>query len=167
MGGSQVWPVGHFGADANLGPGLTELAEQVHPLTLDDVLNELLINSIGSDLDILKLDCEGCEHSVLGCISPSTLKRLRFVVGEYHGLARFYKIMEGNLFSTHKVSLIGDSELGCFFAERRDGNKDGILKYDNAGMLELRPWLCPFPIQWHVFNEKYVISEEKRCHALE
>jgi hypothetical protein len=56
--------------------------------------------------------------------------------------------------------------LGAFFAERLDGANDGILRWDKAGMLVLRPWLAPVPLEWHVFNDTYVRHEERYWHAL-
>jgi len=112
------------------------------------------------------MDCESCEHSSLGCASDDTLRKLRFVVGEYHGIARFWGVMRDRLFRTHKVNLIGDASLGAFFAERRDGDADGILLHDNPGMMELRPWLCDEPIEWHLFNPAWVLPHERAIHAL-
>jgi hypothetical protein len=112
------------------------------------------------------MDCEGCEHRVLGCAPPSLLSKLRYITGEYHGIERFYHIMHMTLFKTHKVNLIGTRELGCFFAERLDGSQDGILRFDKTGMLQQRPWLAAEAIDWHVFNEEYVLPSERWFHAL-
>ena len=115
---------------------------------------------------MLKMDCEGCEHHVLGCAQGSFLSRVRFIPGEYHGIERFYRVMQRKLFTTHKVNLIGSRELGCFFAERLDGDRDGILQYDKRGMLQPRPWLSLEPMDWHLFNEAFVLPQERWCHAL-
>ncbi len=64
-----------------------------------------------------------------------TLKRIRFIVGEHHGLGRFYAVMQKKLFLTHKVNLVGQRDLGSFFAERLDGEKEWILRFDKSGML--------------------------------
>jgi hypothetical protein len=74
--------------------------------------------------------------------------------------------MRDRLLRTHRVNLIGDAELGAFFAERRDHDGDGILRHDNTGMLQLRPWLCDEPIEWHIFNEEFVLPDERHTHAL-
>ena len=36
------------------------------------------------DLDLLKIDCEGCELDVLGNVKAETLKRIRYITGERH-----------------------------------------------------------------------------------
>lgn len=127
------------------------------PITLDEIMAQEDLAAI----DILKLDCEGCEHSVLGTAEPDVLKRFRFIVGEYHGFERFTAVMRGKLFATHKVNLVGAPELGCFFAERID---DGILHDDRVTVPV--PWLGDTPIEWHAFNERYVLAHERYCHGL-
>jgi hypothetical protein len=92
------------------------------------------------------------------------LKRIRFIVGEYHGFDRFTAVMRNKLFQTHKVNLVGDQELGCFFAERRDEGGDGVL-HDRRVPVPV-PWLGHTPIEWHAFNERYVSAHERYCHGL-
>jgi hypothetical protein len=163
MGGSVVLPEDHqLVSSGEMTPGFEKTAQHVSPVTL-----EQLIDSEGlEEIDLMKMDCEGCEHSVLGCAELSTLRRMRFITGEYHGLERFYEVMKAKLFRTHKVNLIGTRSLGCFFAERLAGKSDGILKFDKEGMLVPRPWLCDGPIDWHLFNEEYVLLQDRYWHAL-
>lgn len=162
-GGSMVLPDDHeLIARGGEVPGFERREEAVSALTLAEFMREENLTGV----DLLKMDCEGCEHSVLGCADVVTLRAVRFIVGEYHGLERFYAVMKNKLFLTHKVSLIGDRSLGCFFAERLDGERDGILRFDKTGMLVPRPWLCDTPIDWHLFNEEYVLSADRRAHAL-
>ena len=130
------------------------------PITLAEIMAQEDLAAI----DILKLDCEGCEHSVLGTAGADVLKRIRFIVGEYHGFERFTAVMRNKLFQTHKVNLFGDLELGCFFAERRDQRGDGILHDQMVQVLV--PWLGHTPIEWHAFNERYVLPEERYWHGL-
>jgi FkbM family methyltransferase len=146
--------------------GYQLLAEPVPAATLDEVVSEVLAAEGGQEIDIVKMDCEGCEHSCLGSAGLKTLRRCRFIVGEYHDIQRFYTVMQGSLYRTHKVSLIGQHDLGAFFAERLDGTADGILRYDKTGMLLSRPWLGERPIDWHVFAESYVRPEDRFWHAL-
>ncbi len=162
-GGSVVVPDDHelITRPINL-RGYARLEQSITPISLAEFLQAEGI----AEIDMLKMDCEGCEHSVLGCANIETLQRARFIVGEYHGLERFYAVMQKKLFRTHKVNLIGDRSLGSFFAERLEGEADGILKFDKSGMLMARPWLCSFPIEWHLFNEAYVLPEDRSWHAL-
>lgn len=142
--------------------GYEKIEDKVSVISLDEFIRSQEIDEI----DLIKIDCEGCEHSVFGCSDIDTLKRIRYIAGEYHGLKKFYQVMQAKLFLTHKVNLIGDSELGCFFAERLDGEKDGILRFDKSGMLSMRPWLCDIPIDWHLFDEEFVLTQDRRWHAL-
>jgi FkbM family methyltransferase len=142
--------------------GYERLGQAVRAMTLDEALSVHRIDV----LDLMKIDCEGCEHSLLGAAPLGTLRRIRFIVGEYHELPRFYRMLTARLQLTHKVNLIGSAATGCFFAERLDGTRDGILRYDKSGMLMPRPWLAPFPIDWNLFDERYVLPDERAFHAL-
>ena len=145
--------------------GYALLDAPVAAASLNELVDEVLRREGANQIDIAKFDCEGCEHSSLGCATLKTLRRIRFIVGEYHGIERFYGVMERKLFRTHKVSLIGERNLGAFFAERLDGTKDGILRFRKDGMLVPRPWLCDRPIDWHIFNEQYIPPGERYWHA--
>jgi FkbM family methyltransferase len=148
-GGSLIGPTDHeLLAAAVAVPGYQRLAQPVSPITLAEILAENAIDEI----DLLKLDCEGCESSVLGSATLETLRRVRFITGEYHGLARFYPAMRKTLFHTHKVCLTGDTKLGSFFAERRRGERDGILSH--------RTTRAPVadsdePIEWNPLRERW------------
>ncbi len=141
--------------------GYEKIDQTLRPITLDKIVSAITKLEKTQEIDLVKFDCEGCEHTTIGCSDLETLKRIRFIVGEYHDIRRFYNIMQKKLFLTHKVNLIGTSTLGCFFAERLDGHKDGILKFDKTGMLVLRPWLCNFPIDWHIFSEEFVLDQDR------
>src|SRR5262249_35835026 len=132
-----------------------KIPQEVEAVTLFEVVKQQRL----AEIDILKLDCEGCELSVLGTASLRLLQHVRFIVGGYHGIARFFEVMRKKLFLTHKVNLVGERDFGCFFAERIDGQSDGILRYDKTGMLIPRPWLSDAPIEWHLFDERYVLPE--------
>ena len=163
LGGSAVVPADHEMLNRPGGVHGYQLAEGgVEPITLEEILELAQF----PEIDLLKIDCEGCEHSVLGCGALNTLRKIHFIVGEYHGLQRFYEVMRRKLFTTHKVNLIGDSTMGAFFAERLEDEKDGILRYNKDGMLIQRPWLCEHPIDWHLFNQEFVLPHERASHAL-
>ena len=143
-----------------------ELNVDIALITFDDVISATTQLAGVSEVDYVKMDCEGCEHSALGAASIKTLRKIRFIGGEYHGLQRFYQVMKKKLFRTHYVSLIGDADLGAFFCERI-GEEKTILNTDRAGMLFERPWLCDEAIDWHSFREEFVLPHERHFHALE
>jgi hypothetical protein len=164
VGGSVI-----VAADATLGDapyGYEHYAFAPRAATFDRIVLAVLRLERAAEIDIVKMDCEGCEHSGLGCASRDTLSRIRFIAGEYHGIERFFRVMQARLFSTHRVSLIGDRDLGAFFAERVDSGGDGILRANKEGMLQLRPWLAPVPLEWHIFNERYVEPTERVWHGM-
>jgi FkbM family methyltransferase len=121
-GGSLIGPIDHELLAAGISvPGYRRIPQPVVAITLAEVLGAI------GDIDLMKLDCEGCESSVLGSADLESLRRVRFMTGEYHGLDRFYRAIRNRLFLTHKVCLGGDLTLGSFVAERRDGERDGML----------------------------------------
>jgi hypothetical protein len=161
VGGSMVFPSDEQRvADPDDHYGYLKIDQAVTPITLEEIVAQEDLAAI----DILKLDCEGCEHSVLGTAAADVLQRIRFIVGEYHGFDRFMAVMRGKLFATHKVNLVGDREFGCFFAECRDEGGDGVLHDDRVYMPV--PWPSDTPAEWHAFNERYVSSHERYCHGL-
>jgi FkbM family methyltransferase len=164
-GGSMVIPEDKV-RDRPASPKYESYPAQARVCTLDRLIQVTLRIQKAVEVDVLKMDCEGCEHSGLGSASESSLQSVRYIVGEYHGIQRFFRVMQERLFHTHKVSLIGGRHLGAFFAERRDGTRDGILLDNNNGMLKPRPWLAAVPLEWHLFNKRFVAPEERRSHAL-
>jgi len=165
-GGSLVLPADHEMLAATTIRGYERTSQPVDPITLNEICTLIRKQEKTRVIDLVKFDCEGCECSALGCADIATLKAIRFMTGEYHDIERFYSIMQKKLFLTHKVNLIGSKDLGCFFAERLDGKKDAILRYDKSGMLLPRPWLSERPIDWHLFNEEFVPPEQRYWHAL-
>lgn len=140
-------------------------SDPVRSITFDQMVESILALTATDELDIVKMDCEGSEIPALGCASSQSLQRCRFIVGEYHGIERFYRVMREKLFATHFVNLIGDAELGSFFAERK-GPRSSILNRDRCGMLFHRPWLSSEPLDWHIFREEFVLPEERPFHGL-
>src|SRR5438309_3551549 len=47
-------------------------------------LESLLRSTAVAEVDLMKLDCEGAEYSSLLNASPTALRRIRVMVGEYH-----------------------------------------------------------------------------------
>lgn len=79
-GGSHVVPVGYDDAGKIIDPDYpyNGPAYELTKYTLEDVMRL----AGATRIDVLKLDCEWSEYSVL---TTSNLSRIRFVVGEYHG----------------------------------------------------------------------------------
>lgn len=166
-GGSLVLPEDHTMIQTQEKVvGFEKMQQSVRPITLDRIVRLVLRLEKAHEIDLIKMDCEGCECCTLGCATLETLRRVRFITGEYHGIKRFFQIMQRKLFQTHKVSLIGDSQLGAFFAERLEGEKNGILNFNKEGMLMQRSWLCDIPIEWHHFNVQYVLPQDRVWHSL-
>jgi FkbM family methyltransferase len=83
-GGSMVVPL----ADLDSEPGQPGYVYWRDRRVLPKVTLEDLMALAGKDrIDILKLDCEGSEYSILGR-TPS-LGRIAFILGEYHSQARW------------------------------------------------------------------------------
>ena len=142
------------------------LLEPFPSLTLDAVVAMVLAETGNAEVDYMKMDCEGCEHHALGCAQTKTLRKIRFIGGEYHGIERFYGVMKHRLYGTHYVNLVGSKEIGSFFCERI-GKARTILKPDRKGMLIDRPELSSRPIDWHGFREEFVAPEERWSHGME
>lgn len=70
IGGSWVVPSRQENA---IPQAYEELAEMVTPITLDDLVFAVLKLTGADEIDFLKMDCEGCEHSALGLASQETL----------------------------------------------------------------------------------------------
>lgn len=164
VGGSMILPEDDPSVEAGGAHGYELLADAVPAATFDETVEDVLRVEGADEVDLVKMDCEGCEHSCLGSAARATLERCRFVVGEYHGIQRFHAVIRGNLLATHRVNLIGGADFGAFFAERR-GAADSILREQTAG-LAARPWLGEGLLDWHLFDERFVLEEDRPVHAL-
>jgi FkbM family methyltransferase len=58
-------------------------------VTLEELMDRFGLHRI----DVLKLDCEGSEYSILSQCRDATLNCTGIVLGEYHGSARFRKLL--------------------------------------------------------------------------
>jgi FkbM family methyltransferase len=134
-------------------------------LTLDEAVERVLADEGANHVDVLKFDCEGCEHGCLGAAAKGTLRRVRFIVGEYHGLERFYRVVSARLFPAFRVSLIGDRALGAFFAENVAFGPPHLLHEDPVEF-RVRSWLSALPMTWHAFDLRYVSHDQRLFHGL-
>lgn len=95
-------------------PAATGIAEYwadfrtIHTLTLEDLMEQHGFDAI----DVLKLDCEGSEFSILGN-SPS-LDRIGLIIGEYHGKTNFEQLV-AERFQGWELKTLSDGELGNFW----------------------------------------------------
>lgn len=79
--------------------------------TIEDLMEQHDLNR----LDILKLDVEGCEYDILAGIAPETKRKIRLIVGEYHGTHTKFRdvavpMLEKDFYLVH----VGTRELGRF-----------------------------------------------------
>lgn len=83
-GGSTVVPLKDLDAAPDkLGEVYWRDRRSLPKVTLEDLMKRLGVDYI----DVLKLDCEGSEYSILG--KTPLLHRIGFVLGEYHGRDRW------------------------------------------------------------------------------
>ena len=126
------------------------LPEPVEAISLDSI-----VDGLGS-VDYVKSDCEGSEASFLPAASVTTLRRIRWLGGEYHGLARWWPVHQ-KLASTHRVNLVAEaqyaSRLGSFFAERIS-EQPGLLGTE-ATRPQIYDWGLAEPLWWHPRKEAY------------
>jgi FkbM family methyltransferase len=65
-------------------------------------------------IDVLKLDCEGSELSILA--NSSAIDRIRLVVGEWHDRERFFDLI-ARRFANWRLSILREGPLGLFWLE--------------------------------------------------
>jgi len=84
----------------------------IKTLTIEDILDECGIDRI----DILKLDCEGSEFSILE--NTRSLERIEMIVGEYHGWDRFNDLCTRIFRPDWHLTLLSGGDLGTFWLNR-------------------------------------------------
>ena len=52
-------------------------------------LNAVFLNNRIERCKLMKFDCEGCEYNALRAVSKETLKKIHYIVGEWHWLSRW------------------------------------------------------------------------------
>ena len=93
-GGSRVVradDVRHYRQEAQKEDNRSYLVDErpLPTITLEQIMTRFNLSSI----DILKLDCEGSEFSILGKCDSRTLEKIAVILGEYHGRARFEELV--------------------------------------------------------------------------
>jgi hypothetical protein len=81
-------------------------------ITLEQIIAEHHLERI----DVLKLDCEGSEFSILE--NTTSLDRIGAIVGEYHGRERFLELVSRR-FADWEFRIVRDGDPGTFWLVRK------------------------------------------------
>lgn len=79
-------------------------------------LEEIVAQHGFDQIDVLKLDCEGSEFSILR--NTTLLPRIKLIVGEYHGRDDFLRLIDDR-FAGWELRVLKDGELGTFWLKQR------------------------------------------------
>ena len=83
---------------------------------------ELVSRMIGSKIDVLKIDCEGCEFDIIRSATNKLLKGIRVIVMEYHSWAgdvnNLYNKLENAWIKCTLITRKGVPDLGLLLASR-------------------------------------------------
>ena len=103
-------------------------ARPLATLSLEALMSEHALERI----DVLKLDCEGSEFSILE--HTTSLDRIGAIVGEFHGRERFLELI-ARRFADWKFRMIRDGDLGTFWLvnPRKPAISGNILQSATAG----------------------------------
>ncbi|HET9781666.1 MAG TPA: FkbM family methyltransferase [Candidatus Dormibacteraeota bacterium] len=90
------------------------------PLVGVRTLRDLLAQTGASEIDFLKIDCEGQEYEVFGSLEPDLLRSVRAVACEYHPEpGQDVSVLESVLRDAGFEVVRPDSSLGVLWATRR------------------------------------------------
>lgn len=94
----------------------TKHKEIVESTTLKDIIDKFG----GEQIDILKMDCEGCEYSVLANLDQGSYSKIETIIMEYHkGLQNLSETFRKNGFS---LEIIGSQDaMGYIIAKKGSG----------------------------------------------
>ncbi len=106
---------------------MVRLKYTMHEETVESVpLKEVIGMFEGEQVHFLKMDCEGCEYSVLRYLDADSYKKIENIVMEYHNGLQFLKdILESNGFTV--VVKNSNDKMGYIKAKRYDCKTDNIL----------------------------------------
>ncbi len=106
-GGSTILPADSSAARERAAAVAYQPVGIVPKITLEEIVRDRGWPRI----DLLKLDCEGSELSIL---EHCDLRLLRHVVGEYHDRARFFDLIERR-FAGWELRMLSDGPIGLFW----------------------------------------------------
>ena len=97
----------------------SDIGQPVSVVTLAQVLSDQKLSSV----DLLKLDCEGAEFSILASAEPEVLDRVHTIIGEYHqfqgnNVADLKAELESRGFDVDVIPHPRELTLGRFVARR-------------------------------------------------
>lgn len=93
----------------------------VDSVSLKDIISRYSLSKI----DLLKIDCEGCEYSVLQCVEEETLAKINNIILEFHDGVQFLADMLKNL--GYNVKYEHSTGFGILNAFRSAGKADQSL----------------------------------------
>lgn len=96
---------------------------RVDTVTLEQLIEQYELPQI----DVLKLDCEGSEFSILE--HATVMHRVGRIIGEYHGKERFLKLVNER-YVAWDLRILEDGDTGTFWltAPVRDANEDDKIE---------------------------------------
>lgn len=115
-GGSTVLPIGSEGWTGRRNGSRYQLDHRPLPKC---TLERIIAETGWPRIDLLKLDCEGSEYSIL---ENADLDRLQIstIVGEYHGgMDRFQALVQKRFASDWKIEILKGGDIGLFRLRRQ------------------------------------------------
>lgn len=97
---------------------LTKEAEARYPAALRQPVDTISLASVFADngiinCDILKIDCEGSEYSIIAGADPEVLAKARYITMEFHSASAVtFGKMIAKLSLTHNLHIIGRHTMG-------------------------------------------------------
>jgi FkbM family methyltransferase len=159
-GGSRVVPAHELSEQATEKAGQTEWWHDARPLpklTLEELMSRYQFDHI----DVLKLDCEGSEFSILE--HATCLDRIGLIVGEYHGSARF-RALVAERFSTWTCHLGSPDPYGndggpfWLFNRSGAGNQEaGVRIRESEDVDVAQPFSATSNLQFSISNLQFSI----------
>ena len=110
-GGSVVVPRDDMLSGVPFGHAYWDDMRPLRKVTLEEAMQEAGVDHI----DVLKLDCEGSEFSILE--NSPTIPAIKFMCGEYHGQARWDELRSRKLSHWRYGHMWAANDLGIFHLE--------------------------------------------------